>query len=795
MRLALLVLVAASAFAATAAMTLAASRQPRRPAPARLVAGIAAASSVLAMASAGEPVGLAGLDVVARGAFGFVVVLLGSRASASSMLAGSVVAVAAGAAAGMAWAGAAIVGSLAAAALAGGTWPLLGLSCLAGLVQVALRLETPAPLGSAALAALILGPIVASGLRRLPVPSRRKAWRAALGVGGLVAATCAPWAITLLLAQPSLSQGDRAATDALEAARRGDLDTASARFGDASKAFATAQRAIGGWWTRPALFVPFVARNARAVDALARAGADLTTTAAATAPSVDPGGIRLEAGVVPLDRLRALDPPLRRSLAALAAAERRLEAATSPWVVPPVHGRLAGAVRQVRGARGDTTNVLAMVRVLPGMLGAHGPRRYFLAIQTPSEARATGGLIGNFGEVTADGGRLQLVRVGRSADLNSAGDVSRRHLAGPADYLRRYAGFHPETEWRNVNLSPHFPSVAEVIGDLYPQSGGQPIDGVISVDPLGLAALLEVVGPVPVAGLDQPLTARNAGEILLFRQYLSFQADNEQRVEFLGDAATAIWARMTAGRLPGPSTLGAALGPALDAKHFLFSSRHPEEQRLFERLGVDGGLPSVRGDSLAVVTQNAGGNKIDWFLKRSVRYDVRVDPSTRALAATLDLRLANEAPATGLPPIVIHSSRPDVPPGENRIYLSVFTPWSLAAATVDGRPLLMESGRERGRRVYSAFVTVPPGGTIAVSLQLSGRLPARRYSLDVFSQTTVHPDDFAVDVNLPSGWNVSRLDGLQQRDGRRATRSGPLTGDLTIQLAPRRNRSWLPGSM
>lgn len=785
----MLVVATASAFAATA-VVVARARPAGRSMSAMPVLTVGLGSALLAATSSGAPTGLVVPDVLARGVLALAMVLLGSKASSAAVLIGSVVAMGASVGSGLGWASFAIFGALAALMLARVPWPTLELVCVAGLVQVALRFESPATLGSAMFATLILVPLAASGLVHLGAPVRRKAIHATSAVGALALVSTAPWVVTLLIAQPSLSQGDRAATDALEAARKGDIRRASSHFLTASKAFSEAERLVGSWWTRPARVVPIVGRNATAVEAMARAGTRLTTTAAATAHTIDPSGIRLEAGVVPLHRIRALDPPLQRSRGALVAAERLLRKTSTPWLIPPVGGRLAGAMRTVASARRDTTNVLAMVRVVPAILGGEGPRRYFLAMQTPSEARATGGLMGNFGEITADGGKLQLVRVGRSADLNAAGDPSQRRLAAPPDYIRRYAGFHPEAEWRNVNLSPHFPSVAAVIGALYPQSGGQPIDGVISVDPLGLAALLKVVGPVPVAGLDQPLTAKNAGEILLFQQYLRFEADNEERVEFLGEAAAAVWARMTAGGLPSPASLANVLSPAFDAKHFLFASRHPEEQRLFETLDVDGGLPPVRDDSLAVVTQNAGGNKIDWFLQRSVRYRVQVNPETRLLTARLDLRLVNAAPSTGLPPIVIHATKPGIPPGENRTYLSVFTPWALDSATVDHKPILMESGLERQRRVYSAFVSIPPEGAVEVSLALSGHLPRRQYSLDVFKQTTVRPDDFTLEVGLAPGWHVSGLDELDKRDDRRATRRERLTADLQVRLIPKRDRWW-----
>ena len=62
----------------------------------------------------------------------------------------------------------------------------------------------------------------------------------------------------------------------------------------------------------------------------------------------------------------------------------------------------------------------------------------------------------------------------------------------------------------------------------------------------------------------------------------------------------------------------------------LFSTR-PEEQALFEEMGVTGDMPAVEGDFLQVVTLNNGPNKIDWFQQRTIAYDVRILEGCRDL--------------------------------------------------------------------------------------------------------------------------------------------------------------------
>src|SRR5205085_544268 len=111
--------------------------------------------------------------------------------------------------------------------------------------------------------------------------------------------------------------------------------------------------------------------------------------------------------------------------------------------------------------------------------------------------------------------KLKLTRSGRSADLAPQVGDPPRVLDAPADYVARYGALHPEREVRDVTVSPDFPSVAQAIESIYPQTKeGRTIDGVVSIDPFALAAMLRITGPITVDGLPTPLTADNATDIL-----------------------------------------------------------------------------------------------------------------------------------------------------------------------------------------------------------------------------------------------------------------------------------------
>ncbi|HVE46539.1 MAG TPA: DUF4012 domain-containing protein [Acidimicrobiales bacterium] len=754
---------------------------------------VAAGAAAGAMATA-APTGTDAFDAFWRGVAGGGVVVLATAASPLACLVAAAAGLAVATAVGsdVQWlAAAAAGGSVAVVVGAPGDRQLLAPVIGAAIGASLFHLDAfDGGVAGAGLAAFPLVPLAASAVARASGEARHRVARLALLAGTAVVLVVAGWGVAAAQARGRLLDAVESTRSALAAARGGERDRAAAGFAAAAEEFDEARRDLSSWWARPVLGLPVAGRNAKALHAMATAGARLTRTATDTVASADPASVRMTGGVVPLEKIRALEVPIQASLAALERAGETLRPARSPLLLPAVADRLESLLAHVANARRDAEVALDAVRAVPGLLGESGPRRYFLAIQTPSELRGTGGLIGNFGELVAEGGRISLTRVGRSADLNQGGDPASRRVHGEPAYVARYGGFRPQQDWRNVNMAPDFPTVARVIADLYPQSGGQHLDGVIAVDPIGLAALLRVTGPVSVPGLPGPLTADNAAKELLFDQYLRFQAPTEStRVEFLGAATVAIWERLTSSTLPGPPDLAAALGPAVTGKHLLLHSRHRGEKRFLSLAGVGGALPEAPGDMIAVINQNAGGNKLDWFLDRSIRYRAMVDPASGELRASVVVRLTNSAPASGLPPIVIDNLR-GAPPGHNHTYLSVLTPWALEGATVDGREVPMESQEEpAGRYAYSRELQIPPGTTVEVVLRLQGVLAgARNYNLAVWRQPTVRPDRLDLDVELAPGWAATELRGLVPTGGAsRFGMSNALDRDIVVGVGAERD--------
>ncbi|HUQ40758.1 MAG TPA: DUF4012 domain-containing protein [Acidimicrobiales bacterium] len=746
-----------------------AARRPSARTEDRTVAAVAIAASVVAAMAAGRPVGIPALDLVFRA--GLVVALVLGVARCARWLvpvlcvAGLGLAVAAGgqrplAGAAMGIAVVAVVvpaGSRATSAAAGG---LLGVSLLS-------LPTTGHPLAFG----LATGGVFGVGLFPWLVTSDRyrprAARRAVLGAAAFVTVAVAGFGVSALQARPDLDAGTRAAKQAADALRAGDTVGAATALSISGRRFDTAHERLTSWTALPARMVPGLAQQASAAARLSALAAEVAGAAGDAAGRADPSAFRLIDGRIDPAPIIAIRPTLHRAAAVITDGRRRIPELRSPWLVPPLADGIDVFARRLGEADRSATTASAAADVLPGLLGAGTPRRFFVAFVNPGEARGSGGIVGVFAELVADKGRLSLPTVGSDAQLIDGQDLSRRSLDGPPGFAFRYGRFNVPRTWQNVSISPHFPWTGDVIRQIYRQAGGSSVDGVVLVDPVGLGALVDITGPISVPEIDQPLDGPAVVDLLLRRQYTLFGDDQGRRKLFLLDLTRTMFARLTSGALPPSTELVRRLGPTVADHHVMLWSRRTPEQRLFGRVGADGALPRDGGDVLGVIDNSASAAKLDQFLERRIDYRVSLEGEGR-VEGVVTARLTNNVPADTLPSYVVGRGDGGVPPRVNRLYVSVYSRLGLRRATVDGATVVPETQREAGLAVYSTFVDIPPGETRTIVLTLAGPVTGARYRLRFFKRPTVLPDRTTVEVS-----------STRQRGTRRVTTKAD--GDLVVR--------------
>ena len=652
-----------------------------------------------------------------------------------------------------------------------------------------------APAWIAAIAAVVVVVVVAvlAGRAHLaPLPARRtRGFVAVTAIVLVVAAAVAtiPVALAANDAYHLMQDGRDNATHGLSAARDGDTTAALASFRSAADDFGRARDKLDSPLVAGSLAIPVLASNVRAARALAGIGTDLANAGTSLTAAVNPDELKVVGGRLPIETVAKITPKLEAGTVALTRALHRLDdVRNDPNLAEPVREAVDKVHKQLVRAQREAVHVSAAAALAPALFGATSDRRYLLVVQNNAESRATGGFIGSYGIITAHDGKLSVGPLLRDATWNNAmRALPDPQLVAPIDYRARYGQFLPQTTIQNTNLAPGFPTVAGVLMNLATQNGIGKVDGVLAVDPIGLAALLELTGPVSVDGWPTPISADNIVQVTLNEAYVAF-ANSPDRADFLGDVAQAAVDRATSESLGKPTEIAKVLGKAAHRGHLVLAFAQPEEQKLSVELGVAMQMDPVRSDAIAVTSSNMGGNKIDYYLDRTVDYDVHLTPNNDASAAIaqgrLGVTLANTAPDQGLPESVIGPFRAGFVAGQNRSYVSLYSPLQFIGNTVDGVKVGTSTLVEDGRKVTARFVDVPAGSSKTFTADLSGpvALHGGWYALDIRHQPTLNADKVVVHVSVPKGWRIDKASGMTVVSPQQAQLKTALEQSITPQV-------------
>lgn len=569
----------------------------------------------------------------------------------------------------------------------------------------------------------VRGPTQRRGVPLARRPTRR---RAASVVAGLVLVLAAMgWlGYSALAAQRHLERARSDLAGALDDVKAGDVGAAQREMRRAGTQTERARALTDDVLWAVARRLPLLGRTPDAVvtvtevtDSLVR---DSLPPLLAVAEQIDPDGLHGESASIDLAPLSEAAPTLVRANRALALAEGRVSA-----IRGPLPGRVSRGVQtladQIRRLHDVTTAGESAARLLPPMLGESEPRRYLLVIQNPAEARGTGGLIGAYGVLEADQGRLKVVELGPNGDLSSA-------LRLPVDLGADYEDLYGQDPaiWGNSNLSPHFPYAARIWLELWERQNGERLDGVVATDAVALGDVVEAVGPLSLPD-GTTLTGADTADFVMKEAYRRYPQDSQSKAR---DQLLLAVGELALERLFSPDAdlraVALGLGAAVDEGRLQVFSTRPNEEGDLVDTPVGGTLGGDATPFLAVVANNGAANKLDVYLERSVRWVLGPCAEDGRRRTQVTLRLTNGAPRSGLPEyalgrVIRSEDGTALPRGSNRLLLTIFTSRGsrVTAGELDGKPLRLRLGRERGLTVSGLTVDLLPGQTRTLVLQTS----------------------------------------------------------------------------
>ncbi len=602
------------------------------------------------------------------------------------------------------------------------------------------------PVAAAVATAVATAPLLWSGYTRLRGKHRRWVRLTAQIAGGLVGVIALAGATVALQSRSSIGLGTSSMQLGIDAARAGEMDEALDHFDQAAAAFARSRSRLDSPLGLPARLVPGVRDNlAAAVDA-AEIGEDLAEAAGQLGRDADYRNLKLVDGQLDLDLVHAMVPHVDDARSTMADAEARTNGIGRRWLVEPLTERLDELLVRIEDADADLVLALDLLDVIPPLLGDDRDRTWLVLFGQPAEARYGGGFVADYAVLEASDGSVEIVEDGPITDLND--DPAARTLQAPDWYADRYSIANPTRFLQNLTVAPDFPTTADVAASTFEQIRGVPVDGVIYLDPAGIAAMLELTGPIALDGVAEPLTAENAEGFLLRDQY-AVTADREERKDLLHDAGRAAFDALLSGDGPNPTRMANVLSPAVRGGHLAIVSLEDRPAEVLDDLELTGRFaPPADEDWISVRHAELDASKLNAYLRRELAYEVRIDDDG-TLAATATIELHNEVP-DGLPDHVVNSFA-GLPYGTSRVEVAIYTPHELVRAERNGVEVLMQPYDEPYGDSYVLFLDVPRGERATIQLELVGRGDPADHAVTVLPQAGAHDQQVRVEVAAPRG--------------------------------------------
>lgn len=515
-------------------------------------------------------------------------------------------------------------------------------------------------------------------------------------------------------------------------------------------------------------------------------------------PEDPEGGSRIR-----IERLHELSAILADVRSDVSAARAELEAVDLGKLPQRARGPVRDGIRTAGEAQDALADAEAGFALLPGILGADGPRNYLIGFQNTAEQRGTGGAILQVQALEIDDGSLRL-----SGKNNSVYDIDQNRtpidIPIPEDawYV---AGIEDAQRFGNANWSPDWPLSAQLTlayGEATPSNREFPrFDGVIGIDPIAIQNLMPGTGPYTTPRSANRISSRRVAHFLLYKAYASFPIPGVRRV-VLRQVVDGFVDHMLDPL--HPTELVSGMGDALARKHMQIWMRAPAEQRFIEQMGWDASIARARqADYLMAIEQNVGGNKLDYFDHNAITASIEIDGDSAHHATELLVRNGVFLPQPRYSMGDTQSNRAcsTTRCPTHRPMLNLYVPeraellgTEVRGTRLDTPPPGAWTGDtpathlERGKRVWSGTLQIPPGedGSVVFEYLVPGVVRTedgrRVYRLQVQHQPKVRPEMLTVRLRLPAGATDVRAKGWKQT-GDVLVRERPLTRDMILEVS------------
>lgn len=479
--------------------------------------------------------------------------------------------------------------------------------------------------------------------------------------------------------------------------------------------------------------LPIVGDDIRAARTVADVGRDLSAEALPELldayDQVQRGDLRRRDGSLVPARITALAGPLDQVSADLESGVERLDALDADGVDP----RLGRRIEEIRTALRDSLEASRDAASTVGILGPmlEGRHSYVVLFHNVAELTSNGGLPGAWTQLLVDDGRIRVGRQGAGNDV-----VSGQRVAPVAPELVDAFGIFVDRDLRNADVIPDYPTAAQAQQVLLERIAGVKVDGVIGIDPVAIAALLEATGPVAVGdGIE--LDASNAADFLVNGVYSEVPDTTEQ------DALFARVVRVVFDRVRGADlpllTLARSVADGVDQGRIRLWSADVDLQRRIAASEVGHALPADGERAMGMYLIDTTLGKMSYYLdirQRTTATSCSADGRQRYRTQVVLRSTAPADAASTLPEYVLGPGAER--PGSIRISVVLLGPAGGTTPTfsIVGNPLQTRTFEIFGRPAAQATLLIAPGEVYPVDIETSGP-PGQRADLEFAMTPTI----------------------------------------------------------
>jgi hypothetical protein len=476
------------------------------------------------------------------------------------------------------------------------------------------------------------------------------------------------------------------------------------------------------------------------------------------------------------------------AVAAVGRAEATL--ASTPAHLPGPIGEVRDLMQQrIRDYAPALRSYAELDDTLPGILGWDGPRRYLILTQNPAELRPTGGLIGSFGVITFDRGRVTERRFQPVGDLDLPWDFP---FIKPPTALASYL-LGPKQPWQlaDSNWSPDFPTSAREAMRLFANEGGPgKIDGVLGITTYTIDEFLAITGPVTVP--DYGVTIASGETTLKTLQNTRVAKDpGTNRKAFLSAFADRLFTALFA----MPSNRWADLvarGDQFQAGRLLLAwFADPDAQAMVVKQGLDGAVRADLGDYVYPVDSNVSPvSKLNSVTDRELDLSVKLDAVGNSDNA-LTVHWTNQIESPDAAPYRKLQGLEDL--RTLGMYFRLYVPErsrveDVSAGTKPRLTAPASVAEEAGRMVIANYFRIPSGSSALTYRWLSpypadlGEDGIATYRLTIQKQPGLRPGPLHLQITVPPGSTIIEASPGLQLSGETATVDTTFDRDVVVVI-------------